>query len=713
MRAAGLVSAVGGLDEVRVKWDLGTDTQEFGLFVGTDEQTLLSGSPFEMPDTSGDTVEDGLAQNQTHFVALASRTTAGSSWRMVGEALEVRTGAPVYVDPNADPTTADGLTPQTAFPTPISAILTALSQGGGSVFFLEGDYIDVALPVFDGVHLFGGFQSGFRLKDRDANDHPSILRGAPGFSVLTVSSPLMGSILDGFRIEGGGVASIGIDATDARLSIRNVQIRNCAGRGISLRTGPTTLVDVAIVRSSSSGNGADGLSALGALELCLDSSLFEFNVQEGAELDDLIAPSGKKASLSVRGCQFRGNGTEGLDVDLAPPLFFAGNPGRFSVRVERSLFEGNGADGLLIDGDYEQAPGWSANISVLGSRARANGAAGIHLDLDGLASTLIHRVLASANATDGVLLTSESIEGHALLSTSACLGNGGFGTRADIGNQALLVSHSVFGGNGGGGVASLITQAGVVSSVAFRQPNAWSGALVVNSTTTALSTDEVFSNAPDDFVRVASAVGALLTLESAATLPFGALVETDDDSVDRSATVLSPISVSLTPSPQFVPKVLFVYPPASSVIDDFRLTPGSPAQAAGLALPGLTRDGGIFGSTGAGAPGSLDGARPDLFRFASLSFSAGSTPTDSLTLRFSGGDLDLGTFGAQSIRAVTDSGDSIALVLSLDANSDLLVQPTSGSFGTEAFRIELMPGPTATNGEALLAPIVIPLDPAQ
>jgi len=712
-KSAGLVSAVAGEDELRVEWELDAMNLEFAVFVDTDEQALLSGSPVAQPMTSGSLVVDGLAKNQTHFVALANRQQGTSDWILAGRALTVRTAEPVYVDPNADPAVADGLEPETAFADPFLAILTALSQGGGNVWLLGGDYFNVAVPVFDGVHLFGGFEADFDIEDRDTVANSTVLHGAAGFSILTVSSPAFGVVLDGLRVEGDGVASIGIDATDSLLSIRDVHVRACAGRGMSLRTGESSVVAVEVVRSSASGNGADGLSARGAFDLSLIGSEFDSNAQEGVDVDDLVAPGGDKASLLVESCSLRGNGTEGLDVDLAAPLFFSTNPGRFSVRIERSRFDWNGADGLLIDADYEAALGWSASISVLGCRARANSLAGIRLDLDGVASTLIHRTLASANVADGIWISSESIAGQTLMFASASIGNGDLGVRVDFGNQTLLASHCVVGGNRNGGIGSFVTTAGVVNSIAFQQPNPWSGADVFGSVETTLPSSSIFQNAPEAFARVLSLVGPTLTLESGLALPFGASVETDDDEVARVATVLAPNSLTLDPVPVRAPKALFVYASSSSALDDFQLVPGSPAVGVGLAASGLVQDAGVFGSPEGGAPGNLESGRPDLFRLSSMTPSIGIQATDSLTLRFSGGDLDFGSLGAESLRVLTESGSELPTVLSLDANGNLLVEAASGSFGTEPFRIELLPGPASTDGEPLVGPVVIPVASSQ
>ena len=62
----------------------------------------------------------------------------------------------------------------------------------------------------------------------------------------------------------------------------------------------------------------------------------------------------------------------------------------------------------------------------------------------------LHRLSATANGTDGVLITSETAGGFVTLGASVLMGNGGAGARASLGNKPLALSHCVIAGNFGG-----------------------------------------------------------------------------------------------------------------------------------------------------------------------------------------------------------------------------------------------------------------------
>ena len=80
------------------------------------------------------------------------------------------------------------------------------------------------------------------------------------------------------------------------------------------------------------------------------------------------------------------------------------------MRVQGCTFNGNGLDGMLIDQEHELVPGWTADILVRDSWARANRGAGFHVDADATSTVLLHGLLATANVGDGILVTAQNVE---------------------------------------------------------------------------------------------------------------------------------------------------------------------------------------------------------------------------------------------------------------------------------------------------------------
>ena len=619
-------------------------------------------------------------------------------------------GAPIYVDGAADPDVADGLTAKTAFATLLPAVLTAFAKGGANVWVREGELMDVVVPIFDGTHLYGGFDAGFKLEDRDPLEHPTVLHGAPGLAVLDVRSPLLGAVLDGLLIAGDGVATIGVDAANASVSLRGVHVQRCTGRGIRLRSADDTPVVVQVLRSSSTQNGADGLSGDGAFDLRLDACVFESNVQEGVDLDDLVAPRGGNASLRVRACVFRGNGTDGLDVDLAPPLVTVPGAGRFVIRIESSTFEGNAEEGLLLDVDYEGVPAWSADITVRACRASRNGDSGIHLDLDAQQTALVHGSTTSANGADGIWISSESAMGVAVVAACFSAQNGGAGIRASFGNQMLLISHCALAGNAKRGIVSETVPAGVVSSIAHRQFRPWSGARVVASVATELPVDQVYVRGAEQYAWVVGFDGTVLSLDAGLALPFGALAELDDDGLARSIQQFAPSSIALAPAPLTPPGVVAVFTSGSSVEEDLSLVSGSPAAGVGLGSAASPVDAGPLGAPGARAPGVRAGSS-ELFRIL------GTVPaptgllasSDTIAVAFdapNGTTLDPLSVTVDSVRAVAASGAQLAVGLAVVSGQLFVMPPASG--WPSSFHLELFPELSSTNGDRLATPVVVP-----
>ncbi|HZJ69980.1 MAG TPA: right-handed parallel beta-helix repeat-containing protein, partial [Planctomycetota bacterium] len=553
----GLLSVVAGAHAVLIRWrgigdvSPGSGAGVLALFGGLDPATVYAQPPFLTAPAGESLVVEGLPAGTTVWLGLGFSSDGGATWKPIGPRLSATTRAPLYVDAAASGAVVDGLTPETAFTSPLPALLTALVQGGGNVWIASGTYADSALPVFAGVAVAGGFAPGFVLAERDPVSFPVVLRGVPGQPVCDVQGGGTGAVLDGLELDGLGQSSAGLRVTDTPLEGRGLVVRRCAGPGIDLRGGEngdpllTVLVDC-----RSFDQAAEGLTGHGALELqCFGVSL-SANAQEGLDLQSLVAPDGRTTRLRARGCSFLGNGTEGADVDLAAPLTGGVQGGRFELSFESSAFSGNGGAGLRIDIDHEAFPEWSSDIVVRGCVTRANGADGVSLDLDGPAEVLLHRLSSSCNAGDGVHVTSELEPVLPVVSASALVGNAGCGLRAVGAQASVIVAGSILAGNDGGGLLTDSPASAAVSSVAWRQASPWPAALAHHVVVSSDPSTPLFERAPIDFGSVlATGAGSVTLGPGAPPILPGDLLEIDDDGVPRTATLVNGASVTLDPPP--------------------------------------------------------------------------------------------------------------------------------------------------------------------
>lgn len=641
----GLVSAAAGLDRVRAEWRVhsgGPVTGELALFVGTERSTLFATTPVPLASTQRSASVVGLPSDQDHFVGLARRTTAADPWCPSGPILTVRTAPVIYVDPAATGS-GDGSTPANAFTDLTLAVLTAFVNGGANVYVVSGEITGVSLPLFTGVHLYGGFQSAFRLTDRDPVGSPTRLVGIAGTSIADTQTGAPGIvILDGFELDGAGVATDGVFQSSEPLELRSVLVQHC-GRGVRLRAEIVAdAVPVVLANVTARSNALQGVSVDGAFDLVLDGCRMDSNANEGLDLNNLVALELGRSSLVVRGSRFDRNGSEGLDCHLGVPLGAGSGGGDFRVRIQDCDFEGNALEGLRVDIDYDFFPQWNADLLVRGCRARANGASGVRLDLDSRASAQVHRLRSSANAGDGLTITSETFAGHCAVSASAFLGNVGHGVRAALGNYGMTLAHCVFAGNQAGGARSEVVPAFSHSCVFDRQPEPRSGVAFLGDVETPLGSITPFLRAADEYVLVQAAAGATITVVPPAGRVAGAALELQDDAVERAGVATGGATIELAPAPDpfALPAVLALFRPPGTVEEDWRLAPGSPAAFAGLAAPGgPSVDCGPFGSATGGIPGVEADVPPALLVLGATtpSWSTGLGATDVLELEFRGG----------------------------------------------------------------------------
>jgi hypothetical protein len=714
-----LLSAAAGPGLARLAWfpaSADAPELELALFSAPDAQALdaaiAAGIPYAGPLTGSALTLAGLADGVELAFALAVRPIGATTWTASGARLRLRPGSVIYVRAGADPAIADGLTPASAFPDPASGVISAFLAGGGNVWISGADYGSQSLGLFGGVHIYGSFDASFAPELRSSADHPTVLRGLSGAPILASLAGTGTAVADGLVLEGDGVAQIGVDAKDLALELRDVVIRACKDRGVRLRnTDPGETLEVRLCLVSSSDNGADGLSLAGAYELAVDASAFESNVQEGIDLNDLVAPAGGTARLALRDVLLAANGTDGLDATLIAPAG-GGAGGNFAVSLDGCRAELNGGEGLFVDVDFELTPAWDLSLAIQGTRARSNGLNGIHLDLDDECDALIASSVVSANRGDGLLVSSESAGGFVLLASSILAGNQGAGARAIGGEFTVCASQCVFTGNAEGGLASAVADVRAAGSIAWLQSAAWPAASAGVDVPAGAATP--FVRAPEGWLT-ALAMSASGISYSGSALPFaGAGLEIDDDGTPRViVSAGAELSVDPAPASLAAPAVLALFADAATVAEDWQLAAGSAALGQGLAAAGAPAiDAGPYGVLGSGTPGLGAAVASAPFRVARVIPAPGSAlpPGASLAIELLGGDVDASTLSSSTVRAVHGDGSTIALDLLLEPDGSVTASPSSGGWGSAPFALEIA-GLAAEDGRPLAAPVALSFDP--
>ncbi len=712
----GLLSAFAGDGTAWLRWALpkgGVDKVETGLFLGSDPNTLYLGIPIRK-DLKGDGIEiGGLVNGLSYWFGLGIRAVGAKVWRPAGMPMSVTPRPPIYVDGSSNAPNPDGRTPLRPFKTLSKALAAAFGAGGGNIWLRGGDYEETGWGLPQGVHLFGGFAAGFVPEDRDPAKEPTTLRTGPNGICFLVPSGGLGATMDGLILDGRKSSLIGVDVFRSSFEFRNCTIRGFLQSGLRLRNGSRNNVyPVRVSRSLFLGNGFEGLAGRGAFRLYVEGCDFVGNGQEGLDLNDLIALSGQAAVLRVRNSRFLRNFFEGLDVNFSAPLLPGPVGGLFDVLIEGCRFEENGFEGLLLDQDYELAPAWTGSFVVRSCTARANLGAGVHIDADAPGTFLVHDLSATANRGDGLWVTSEILAGTIPVSASAFLGNQGYGIRASQGRRGLLVSHCVLAGNFKGGIVSPVVPSTAHSTVFQFQAAPTAGVVTTVSLDAGAGT---FVRAPTAYALVTALAGNVATFRLGA-VPAGALVELADDGLGLGSTPLGPGKIRLAKAPSFVrlPASLFVYGKVAKVSEDFRLPAGSAAKGAGLAPPGSKSDAGPRGAPVPEDPGSgdIDDGRalyPPLFYPTGTTPAAplGLTRAQALTIEFSRA-LDPATVGGGRVVIEDSNGKRLSPGLSVQGTKLVLSPPPGGWSGTR-LEITVHRGLRSTDGLSLAVPIFLTL----
>ncbi len=681
--SVGLTSLVPSLDSLRVDWrSVGLEdfTGDLVLYVSADRENLYSSSRLELTLEQGSFIVTGLEGSTEYFAGLAISEVSGGTPTPIGPVLSGITRATFYANPSADMAVANGLTPETAYPNIFLAVLTAQLAGGGNVWMAEGTFADVSLPLLAGVDIYGGFAPDFDLTTRDPALHETIFASLAGENTLKLEVAGDLQRVDGLTIEGGQVATNGIDLDQTPAELRGVHVRECS-RGLRLRaTLITSLTKVKLIDCSFEQNQLEGLSLEGPYSMRIDSCTFAANGQEGLQFGPWVAPGGATANLIVRDSRFLGNGFEGFDIDLVAPTTVAPG-GTFDIRIEDCNFEQNVGHGCFVDLDYDETPLWRTRLSIRGSQARANGDSGFAFDIDSVADVVLHRVQSSANGQDGLSVTSELPASFVLVSASAFIANLGHGVHTSLGNVGVALSHCVISGNSEGGLLPESVGATATSCAAHLQPTPYLNTDLRASV--ALADAPVpFEYAPVEFRRVLGQTPEALTLDMLPASQAGLAVETAADGVLRTLDAATGQQAQVTPMPTNLqpPSMLAIFPTADSVDEDYRPRSESGLVGAGLTTPaGDSVDAGIFGSPYAGAPGVEDLSLTSLFRVTGTvpGWGQAIAPSAPFTVHFWGGAPDPSTF-ADGVRVVDAAGVVWPVAIELVEGKLIVSAPTGG-----------------------------------
>jgi hypothetical protein len=704
---SGLVAAAAGAGSVRLDATLPGTGYEAALFTGGSASTVYAGAPLQTVNANVVQLQ-GLTDGVDVFFGLGVRATGASAWQPAGAVLRVRPGAPIYVDASANATGADGASPATAFPSLLDAMLVAGARNGANVWVRDGDYRAGPFPLGPNVHVAGGFGAAFDLASRDPDGLRTRLLGSTGLQIVDVISGGADASLDGLLVDGENTVTEGIDITDSDVELRSLRVRRCTDRGVRAKvTAATPNRRLQMVACVAVGNAADGLSTAGPIDVRLDQCSFEGNGQEGADLDDLQAPSGGQVALHATACRFYGNLMEGLDADLAAaPL--ATTAGTFAVLIENCHFEANGQDGLLVDQEHELSPGFVATLVVRGCVARGNAAAGFHVDADAAGTYVLDRLLAAANGGDGVLITSESDAGEVVLTASWLHGNRGHGARAGTGNKVLLASQCAFAGNSLGGLSSAAGRAAAANTVFHGQSAALTGAVGRGNVTPSLATS-TFGNVPTAYTTITAQDQGTLTVAAANAFAPGTSVVVAGDGNRRlvASRTGQQLVLDAVPPAFLLPATLAAFA-GSDVVADLRLANGSPAVGAGLAPAGASAtDCGPHGGNGGGVPGRCEPGTPTPLRLLQTSpaLATGVTSVQSFDLVF---DRAVDPASVLADRIVVLQDGQPAVVSLQTAGAVVTVAPTGGGF-TGTLEVVLHAGLSATDGQPLAGPLVLPM----
>lgn len=457
-RFGGVADLIGGDGWIQVGWNEATDDQtdpselEYLVFVTPHGQAHDLSQPTASIMGTDKIRLEGLSNGETVDVLVLARdldmevSPQQASWPVTPHPIR-------YVRAGASQAGADGLTPQSAFPTMGQAIATSISLGGVNIHIAEGLYPE-NLFLLPGMMVFGGFESTFTPELRDPVGQPTQFGILFPTDLVNIRPGDLMSGIDGLILGGNGVAESCVYAEDCFCRVTRCQLSGAITQGMDLRSDylEGNTIEAFVADCVISNCNGEGLRIVGIPKIRIDDSVIQNNLNEGIESQWIYSGFGEESDVHISRCRIINNGDEGIDLDVSSINSDLPGVDLFSttrIKIRNCQITGNYLEGIVVDLDSSPIDGIDIRVRIDDSQISDNGLAGIFLDGDAPAAFRINRNQISANGNSGVVISSIPDGSEALIRNCNILGNGGAGvTAADF--CSVFVTHSWISGNESG-----------------------------------------------------------------------------------------------------------------------------------------------------------------------------------------------------------------------------------------------------------------------
>lgn len=448
-RFGGVADLLGGDGWIRIGWNEASDD----LTPAAEIEYLIYVTPFgvaadlSQPTTAVTGTDhvliDGLTNGNTLEVLVLARDTdlevspEQVSWPVTPHPIR-------YVRSGASQAGANGLTPETAFPSMGQAIATSIPLGGVNIHVAEGLYPE-NLFLLSGMMVFGGFESSFDPDLRDPFQQPSQFGILFQTDLVNIRPGDQLSGIDGLILGGNGIAESCVYAEDSVCRITRCQMSGAITQGLDLRSDylEGNTITAFIYDCVISECNGEGLRIVGIPQIQIDDSVFRNNLNEGIESQWVYSGFGETSSVEISRCRVFDNGDEGIDLDVASipgDLPGVGLPSSTRIKIRNCEVTGNFLEGIVIDLDSSPLDELDIRVRIDDSRISDNGLAGIFLDGDAPAAFRINRNQITVNGGAGVSVSSIPDGSEALIRNCNILGNAGVGVEA-LDLCSLYITH--------------------------------------------------------------------------------------------------------------------------------------------------------------------------------------------------------------------------------------------------------------------------------
>lgn len=707
--------SLGGDGRVNIVWDRILDANgfpdfniEYHIYIGPASAGTPTGStPAVVKAFSESNTEILSLQNGTP-VAVAVRAFDLSSSQDDGNETFVISipGAIRYCD-KAAASPGDGTTAAHPLLNISDAIQSVADAGGGSVYVAGGLYAE-SLKLPGQTAVYGGFDFTFDVANRNPSANATVLDGANISGPIVKNAPLASlCIIDGLTVDGGSLASFGIDISGVDSCVSNTTVRRCVAQGITIQSGATGQNSFEIHRSSVREHFGEGLELIGNLDVRITDCEFAENFNEGVEALPLAAPSGKRARMIVTRSTFHRNSNEGMDIKLA--VLNPANPGesagsKLDVMIDQCTFSENRLTGAKIDIDYVDSDAIESRIIIKNSLSRANALEGFRIDLDAKCIAIITNSRSTANLGAGFYFTGGPAAACLQIAKCTTIGNTGMGVLMEEGPVAASVVNCTFARDLLGTWTTSVGGPTVANSVMYGV-NGIGGPEV--STLVIPGLDSFFKNVPASVLRSTAVIFG--TANFGTNHPFlpGDRIEIADDGIERTVTGSTANSVDFTPPLATIPltleAIVFRIPAGGTTVED--LAPLDIVNIKDLGIAGTFDTDGTAADLGAAGGTTINPTlTPSMLGLIEIQ-PLSPTPLGSsapFSLRF---DHNLDPLMINSSTVLLLSSTGIPIAASLQAAGETLqIQPLS-ALGSNTILILGM-GLRGTGGERPAAPWV-------